>query len=64
MGDVEQLHEGTTVVLFILDALDQCTDQARNAAADDLVDQLTRSGPDVRVARRLLAAPECPVGQL
>lgn len=59
-----QLHEGTTAALFIFDALDPFTDQALNAAADDLVDQLTRSGPDVRVARRLLAAPERPVSQL
>lgn len=58
-----QLHDGTTAALFILDALDPLTDQALNAAADDLVDQLTGLGPDVRVARRLLAAPERPGGQ-
>jgi hypothetical protein len=42
--------------LFILDALDPLTDQRLQGAADDLVSHLVRLGPDVRVARRLLAA--------
>ena len=58
-----QLHDGTTSALFILDALDPLTDQALNAAADELIEQVTRLGPDVRVARRLLAPPACPGGQ-
>lgn len=58
-----QLHDGTTAALFILDALDPLTGQALTAAADDLVDQLSRLGPDVRVARRLLAGPDVPAGQ-
>ena len=32
------------------------TDEALNTAAEDLVARLTRLGPDVRVARRLIAA--------
>lgn len=48
------LHDGTSAALFILDALDPLTDDALGAAADDLVAHLTRLGPDVRVARRLL----------
>jgi hypothetical protein len=49
--------------LFILDSLHPLTDQALNAAADELVEQVTRLGTDVRVARRLLAAPARPGGQ-
>jgi DNA/RNA-binding domain of Phe-tRNA-synthetase-like protein len=51
-----QLSDGTTTALFILDALDPVTDEALDAAADDLVTQLARLGPDVRTARRLLTA--------
>ena len=52
-----QLTDGTTAALFILDALAPLTDAALSAAADDLVAHLRRLGPDVRVARRLLAQP-------
>ena len=51
-----QLTDDTTTALFILDALDTMPDQALNAAADGLVAHLTRLGPGVRVARRLLGA--------
>src|SRR3954470_3806604 len=51
-----QLREDTTKALFILDALDPLTDDALHAAADDLTAHLTRLGPDVRAARRLIAA--------
>lgn len=51
-----QLRDDTTAALFILDALDPVTDDALHAAADDLAEHLTRLGPDVRTARRLLAA--------
>jgi DNA/RNA-binding domain of Phe-tRNA-synthetase-like protein len=51
-----QLGDDTTTALFILDALDPVTDEALHAAADDLVAQLARLGPDVGVARRLIAA--------
>ncbi|MCU1691427.1 MAG: hypothetical protein JWM64_518 [Frankiales bacterium] len=53
-----QLTDGTTTCLFILDALAPLTDQALDAAADDLVAHLRRLGPDVQVARRLLSAQE------
>lgn len=51
-----QLGEHTTAALFILDALEPVTDEALHAAADDLVARLTLLGPDVGVARRLIAA--------
>lgn len=51
-----QLHDATTEALFILDALHPLTDHALAAAGDDLVDRLCGLGPDVRTARRLLAA--------
>jgi DNA/RNA-binding domain of Phe-tRNA-synthetase-like protein len=50
-----QLREDTTAALFILDALDPLTDHALHAAADDLAARLTRLGPGVRAARRLIA---------
>jgi DNA/RNA-binding domain of Phe-tRNA-synthetase-like protein len=51
-----QLGDDTTTALFILDALAPVTDEALHATADDLVAQLARLGPDVGVARRLIAA--------
>ena len=50
------LGDDTTAALFILDALDPLSDVALTAAADDLVDHLTRLGPEVRTARRLITA--------
>jgi DNA/RNA-binding domain of Phe-tRNA-synthetase-like protein len=55
-----QLREDTTTALFILDALDPMTDEALHAAADDLVSHLARFGPDVHVARRLIASGTTP----
>lgn len=52
-----QLRNDTTTALFVLDALDPLTDEALHAATDDLVTHLSRLGPDVQVARRLMAAP-------
>lgn len=49
-----QLSDETTSVLFILDALSAMSDDALAAAGDDIVGHL---GPDVQVARRLIAAP-------
>ncbi len=49
------LRDDTTTALFILDALDPMTDEALLAAADDLAAHLSRLGPDVQVARRLIA---------
>ena len=51
-----QLREDTTTALFILDALDPVSGEALHAAADDLAVRLARLGPDVRAARRLIAA--------
>jgi DNA/RNA-binding domain of Phe-tRNA-synthetase-like protein len=55
-----QLREDTTAALFILDALDPVPDEALQAAADDLSARLARLGPDVRAARRLIAAGPPP----
>jgi DNA/RNA-binding domain of Phe-tRNA-synthetase-like protein len=51
-----QLREGTTSALFILDALEPMVDEAVHAAVDDLLDQLTALAPQLRAARRLIAA--------
>jgi DNA/RNA-binding domain of Phe-tRNA-synthetase-like protein len=59
-GRRTQLNEDTTTALFILDALDPMSDEALHAAADNLVDYLTRLGPDVGVARRLIAVGTTP----
>jgi DNA/RNA-binding domain of Phe-tRNA-synthetase-like protein len=59
-GRRTQLREDTTTALFILDALDPVTDEALHAAADDLVTHLMRLGPNVRAARRLIAAGLSP----
>ena len=55
-----QLRQDTTTALFILDALDPVTGQTLHAAADDLAARLARLGPDVRAARRLIAAVPAP----
>jgi len=49
-----QLSDHTTTAVFILDALQPMTDQQLHAAADDLVQHLTRLGPHIPVARRLI----------
>jgi DNA/RNA-binding domain of Phe-tRNA-synthetase-like protein len=51
-----QLSEDTSTALFILDALDPVTSEALQTAADDLAARLDRLGPDVRAARRQIAA--------
>jgi DNA/RNA-binding domain of Phe-tRNA-synthetase-like protein len=55
-----QLSDCTTTALFILDALDPMSDQALEAATEDLAARLTRLGPGVRVARCLIAAGMTP----
>ena len=56
-----QLSDDTTAALFILDALEPDRATRRSASAtDDLVAHLGRLGPDVRVARRLLALDTTP----
>jgi DNA/RNA-binding domain of Phe-tRNA-synthetase-like protein len=53
-GRRTQLREDTATALFILDALAPMTDEALGAAADDLVDHLSRAGSELTVHRRLL----------
>lgn len=55
-----QLTDETAAALFILDALDPMTAEALRAAAEELISHLTRLGPDVRVARRLIDAGTTP----
>jgi DNA/RNA-binding domain of Phe-tRNA-synthetase-like protein len=55
-----QLRDDTTTALFILDVLDPMTDEAIHTAADDLVSHLERLGPDVHIARRLIASATMP----
>lgn len=50
-----QLTDDTVTALFILDALAPMTDEDLHAATDDLIAHLTQLGPDVGVARRLIA---------
>jgi DNA/RNA-binding domain of Phe-tRNA-synthetase-like protein len=59
-----QLNDDTTTALFILDALDPMTDEALRAAADDLAARLIPLGPDVRVARHLIASDKSTADQL
>jgi DNA/RNA-binding domain of Phe-tRNA-synthetase-like protein len=54
-GRRTQLTDDTTTALFILDALEPFPDHALHSAADDLADRLARLGPDVRIARRVIA---------
>jgi DNA/RNA-binding domain of Phe-tRNA-synthetase-like protein len=51
-----RLRDGTTAALFILDALDPVDDKALHAAADDLVEHLTRPGLTVQAIRRVIGA--------
>lgn len=53
-GRRTQLRDDTRTALFILDALDPMTDAALEAVADDLVDHLSRLGPDIHTLRRLI----------
>ncbi len=52
-----RLRADTTSALFVLDALEPVSDDALQAAADELAEQVGRLGPDVRITRRVLAAP-------
>lgn len=53
-GRRTQLTDDTTTALFILDALDPLTDDELTAAAEELIEHLSRLGADVTVARRLI----------
>jgi DNA/RNA-binding domain of Phe-tRNA-synthetase-like protein len=55
-GRRTRLHEGSTSALFILDALEPISSEALRDAVDDLIHQLRRLGPSVRVAERLITA--------
>ena len=55
-----QLRDNTTKALFILDALGPMTNDAFHAAGDDLIAHLTQLGPDVQVARRVIANGATP----
>jgi len=57
-----QLSEATTTALFILDALEPMNEKALAITAEDLTGHLRRLGPDIQVARRLIAAGTTPVG--
>lgn len=59
-GRRTQLGDDTTSAVFFLDALDPFTDAQLTAVADDLVTHLSRLGPDVRTARRLITAGTAP----
>lgn len=48
------LSDATTRVLFILDALEPCSDNALEAAADELASVLSRLLPEVRTSRRII----------
>ena len=48
------LSDATTSVLVILDALDPFGDEELDTVADELLEQLSGLGPDVRSARRLI----------
>ena len=56
-GRRTQLSSDTTTALFILDALEPLTDEALDAAAEDLATHLSRLAPSLEVAHRLVAAP-------
>lgn len=51
-----QLTDATTTALFILDVLDPMTNEQVDAAADDLVKQLTQPGGTLTIARLLISA--------
>ena len=55
-GRRTRLTDKTTTALFIFDALEPMTNEELQAAAGDLAAHLTRLGPDVRIAQRLIAA--------
>lgn len=57
-GRRTRLREDTTSALFIIDALDPLSDDELQTIADELVSHLSRLGPDVTHARRLLSAAE------
>ncbi|KAK5169919.1 uncharacterized protein LTR77_005897 [Saxophila tyrrhenica] len=57
-GPRTALTDQTTSALFILDALESCTNDNLNAAGDELLDALKRFCPDLEVACRLVSNTE------
>jgi DNA/RNA-binding domain of Phe-tRNA-synthetase-like protein len=57
-----RLGEDTTAALFILDALEPMTDEALQAATEDLIARLRRLGSEVRAARHLISAESTAEG--
>lgn len=55
-GRRTQLTDETTSALFILDALEPLDDEAPHATVDHLAECVSRLGPDVRIARRVIGA--------
>ncbi|KAM0715927.1 hypothetical protein Q7P37_008441 [Cladosporium fusiforme] len=56
-GPRTALSDETTRVLFILDVLDPVTDEAVNAAGDELVEVLKRTSPGIVTSKRLIGKP-------
>ena len=50
------MSDGTSNVLFILDALEALDDAKLNAAADELSEELQKLSADVKVERRLVTS--------
>ena len=50
------LSDATTRVLFILDALEPCSDAALEAAADELAQVLSNLSPEVSTSRQIIRA--------
>lgn len=53
-----QLRDDTAAALFIIDGLDPVTDDELAAVSDQLIEQVVRMGPQVRVATRFIESPE------
>lgn len=53
-----QLREDTTAALFIVDCLDPVTDDELDRVGGELIEHLGRLGPDVTVARRVIASSD------
>lgn len=61
-GRRTRLTDATTTALFIFDALEPISDRDLHAAADDLIEQLAKTSPDLRAVRRLIG-PKLPPDQ-
>lgn len=53
-----RLREDTSAAFFVIDALGPMSDDALGEAADDLIRHVSVLGPQVRVARRIIANPK------